>query len=69
MFTLNSITTSWKSSNQDTAVDSTTKSEYIAASEVAKEAAWKRKFITELEVVPSLVDLIPLYFDNNGAIA
>ena len=38
------------------------------ASEAAKEAVWIRKFISELEVVPSNVDLEPLYCDNNGAI-
>ena len=28
-----------------------------------------RKFISELGVVPSIVDPVPLYCDNNGAIA
>ena len=50
-------------------MNSTTESEYIAASEVAKEVVWIRKFIAELGVVPSIVDLISLYCDNNGAIA
>ena len=35
----------------------------------AKEADWIRKFIYELGVVPSIVDLILLYYDDNGAIA
>ena len=39
------------------------------SSEAAKEAVWIRKFIVELGVVPNIVDLIPLYCDNNGAIA
>ena len=47
-------------------MDSTTESEYIAASEAAKEAVWIKKFITELGVVPIIVDLIPLYCDKNG---
>ena len=38
------------------------------ASKVAKEAVWIRKFISELGVVPSIVDPVPLYCDNNGAI-
>ena len=49
--------------------DSTTESEYIAASEAAKEAVWIRKFITGLGVVPSILDPIELFCDNNGAIA
>ena len=40
----------------------------IVAFEVAKEAALIRKFIVELGVVSSIVDLIPLYCDNNGVI-
>ena len=43
--------------------------EYIATSEVTKEAIWIRKFIVELGLLPSIIDLIPLYCDNNGAIA
>ena len=49
--------------------DSTTESEYIVASEAAKEAIWIRKFITGLEVVPIILDPIELFCDNNGAIA
>ena len=60
---------SWKSFKQETTADSTTEAEYIAASEAAKEAVWIKKFITELGVVPSIVSPIPLYCDNNGAIA
>ena len=60
---------SWKSFKQETTADSTTEAEYIAASEAAKEAVWIKKFITELGVVPSIVGPIPLYCDNNGAIA
>ena len=41
---------SWKSSKQDTVADSTTDSEYIAASEAAKEAVWIRRFIFGLEL-------------------
>ncbi|KAK8593699.1 hypothetical protein V6N12_045774 [Hibiscus sabdariffa] len=60
---------SWKSSKQDTIVDSTIEAEYIAASEAAKEAVWIKKFISELGVVPSISDAIELHCDNNGAIA
>ena len=69
MFCLNDGSVSWKSSKQDTVVDSTTEAEYITASEATKEAVWIRKFITELGVVPSIANPIELYCDNNGAIA
>ncbi|KAL4368275.1 hypothetical protein GQ457_05G028000 [Hibiscus cannabinus] len=49
--------------------DSTTEAEYIAASEIAKEAVWIKKFITGLGVIPSISDVVDLYCDNNGAIA
>ena len=54
---------------KETTADSTTEAEYIAASDTAKEAVWIKKFITELGVVPSIVDPIPVYCDNNGAVA
>ncbi|KAI5417802.1 hypothetical protein KIW84_042426 [Lathyrus oleraceus] len=56
-------------SKQDTVADSTTEAECIAASSAAKEAVWIKKFISELGIVPSIVDPIGLYYDNNGAIA
>ena len=66
---MNGGAVSWKSSKQSTIADSTIEAEYIAASEAAKEAVWMRKFIAELEVVPSIIDPITVYCDNNGAIA
>ena len=60
---------SWKSSKQSTVADSTTEAEYIALSDAAKEAVWIKKFVSELEVVPSIADPVELYCDNNGAIA
>ena len=47
--------------------DSTMEAKYIAASEAAKEAFWYKKFVVEIEIMPS--DAIPLYCDNNGTIA
>ena len=52
IFTLCGGAVSWKSSKQETTADSTTESEYIAASEAAKEAVWIKKFIT-LEWFPA----------------
>ncbi|KAG8492989.1 hypothetical protein CXB51_012658 [Gossypium anomalum] len=51
---------SWKSSKQSTVANSTTEAEYITASEAAKEAVRIKKFITGLEVVPSISDAIEL---------
>ena len=69
IFILNGGAVSWKSSKQDTTADSTTEAEYIAASDAAKEAVWMKKFISELGSVPSIELPVPLYCDNNGAIA
>ncbi|KAK8708436.1 hypothetical protein V6N13_059478 [Hibiscus sabdariffa] len=69
VFCLNGGAVSWKSSKQDTVANSTTKAEYIAASEAEKEAVRIKKFVTELWVVPSILDAMELYCDNNGAIA
>ena len=64
---LNSGAVSWKSSKQETNADSTIEVEYIMASEATTEAIWIRKFIPKLGVVPRIIDLVPLYCDNNGA--
>ena len=58
-----------KSSKQETTADSMTEAEYIAVSIAAKEIVWIKTFINKLGVVPSIVGPIPLYCDNNGAIA
>ncbi|KAK9006690.1 hypothetical protein V6N11_019024 [Hibiscus sabdariffa] len=69
VFYLNGGAVSWKSSKQDTIANSTTEAEYITASEAAKEVFWIKKFISELVVVPSILDVVGLHCDNNGAIA
>ncbi|KAL0386218.1 UNVERIFIED_CONTAM: Retrovirus-related Pol polyprotein from transposon TNT 1-94 [Sesamum radiatum] len=56
VFKLNGGVVAWKSSKQDTTVDSTTEVEYIAASEAAKKAVWTKNYIHELGVVPSIVE-------------
>ena len=68
VFCLNGGAVSWKSSKQSTIANSTTEAEYIATSDAAKEAVWIKKFITDLEVVPSITNLVDVYCDNNGAI-
>ena len=68
VFKLNGGVVNWKSSKQETTTDSTTEVEYIVASEVAKEDVWIRKFISELGVVPNIVDPIPPYCDNNESL-
>ncbi|KAK8676152.1 hypothetical protein V6N13_034206 [Hibiscus sabdariffa] len=53
--------------------DSRSQSSFVfclnGASEAAKEVVWIKKFISELGVVPSILDDVGLYCDNNGAIA
>ncbi|KAK8676583.1 hypothetical protein V6N13_142157 [Hibiscus sabdariffa] len=48
VFCLNGGTVSWKSSKQDIVADYTTKAEYIAASEAAKETVWIKKVHIEI---------------------
>ena len=43
--------------------------EYIATCDAVKEGIWMKKFISKLEVVPSVELSIPLYCDKNKAIA
>ncbi|KAK9020300.1 hypothetical protein V6N11_054789 [Hibiscus sabdariffa] len=69
VFCLSGGAVSWKSSKQETVADSTTKAEYVSASEATKEDVWIKEFILELRVVPSILYAVGLYCDNNGAIA
>ncbi|URE04495.1 hypothetical protein MUK42_34010 [Musa troglodytarum] len=68
VFTVNGGTVYWKSSKQDTTADSITEAEYIAVTEAAKEGVWMKRFITDLGVIPSSDELIPLYCDKYGTI-
>ena len=54
---------------QQTVADSTTETEYIAASEAANEAVWMKKFITELNVILEIENPVPLYYDNTRVVA
>src|SRR3954464_5997345 len=68
VFILNGGAVSWKSSKQETLVDSTTEVEYLAASKASKEGVWIRDFIFLLGVVPDSANPLDLYCDNSGAI-
>ena len=58
---------SWRSFKQPIIAYLIIKVEYIVASKAAKEAFWFKKFIVELDVMPS--DVITLHCDNNDIIA
>ena len=49
--------------------DSVCEAEYIAASDATKEVVWLRKFIIELEIIPSIDGPVLLYCDSSNAIA
>ncbi|KAL0285674.1 UNVERIFIED_CONTAM: hypothetical protein Sradi_7168300 [Sesamum radiatum] len=68
LFKLNGGVVARKSSKQATTVDSTTEAEYIAASKAAKEAIWMKNYIQESAVVPSIVEPVVIFCDNNGTI-
>jgi len=69
VFLLNGGAITWKSSKQETVADSTCESEYIAASEAAKEAQWLKNFIGDFGVVPSIQESIEIFCDNEGAVS
>ena len=69
VFTLGGGAISWRTVKQSSIVDSTMESEYIATSEVAKEAVWLKNFLMDLGVVPSVQSAITLYHDNSEAAA
>ena len=68
VFTLNGGAIYWRSVKQTCIADSTTEAEYVAASEAAKEAVWLKKFLMDLQVIPSADRPITLYCDNSGVI-
>ena len=69
VFTLNGGAISWKSSKQETVADSTCESEYIAASEAAKEAIWLKNFIGDLGVVPAIKEPMEIFCDSESVVA
>ena len=69
VFTLNGGAIGWRSVKQTCVADSTTEAEYVAASEAAKEAVWLKKFLLDLQVIPSADRPITRYYDNSRAVA
>ena len=69
MFTLNGGAICWRSVKQTCVADSTTEVEYVATFKAAKEAVWLKKFLLDLQVIPSADRPITLYCDNSGAVA
>jgi hypothetical protein len=69
VFVMNGGAITWKSSKQKVVAQSITEAEYIAASKAAQEAAWMKKFISDLGIIPSAKDPIEILCDNEGAIA
>ncbi|GKD04212.1 hypothetical protein Tco_1179186 [Tanacetum coccineum] len=59
----------WKITKQSIFATSSTDVEYIAAFNASKEAAWIRKFISGLGVVPTIEEPINMYCDNTRVIA
>ncbi|GJY32692.1 hypothetical protein Tco_0417161 [Tanacetum coccineum] len=68
VFVLNGGIVDCKSTKQSIFATSSTKAEYIAASDASKEAVWVRKFIYGLCVVPKIEEPIKMYCNNIGAI-
>nr|GEX04222.1 retrovirus-related Pol polyprotein from transposon TNT 1-94 [Tanacetum cinerariifolium] len=68
VFVLNGGAVDWKSTKQSIFVTSSAETEYIAACDAFKEAVWIRKFISGLDVIPTIEEPIKMYYDNTEAI-
>ncbi|GJV45119.1 MEI2-like protein 2 [Tanacetum coccineum] len=68
VFVLNGGVVDWKSTKQSIFATSSAEAEYIAASDVSKEAVWVRKFISGLDIFPIIEEPIKMYCDNTEAI-
>ncbi|GKD37076.1 hypothetical protein Tco_1257283 [Tanacetum coccineum] len=65
---LNGGAIEWKSTKQSIFATSSTDTEYIAAFDASKEDVWIHKFISGLDVVPTIEEPINMYCDNTRAI-
>ncbi|GKD43785.1 hypothetical protein Tco_1268430 [Tanacetum coccineum] len=68
MFLIYGGAVDWKSTKQSIFITSSAEAEYITAYDASKEAVWVRKFIFGLGVVPTIKELINMYYDNTRAI-
>ena len=69
VFVLNGGAIAWGSGKQSVVAQSSTESEYIAASDAAREAAWIKKYVDDLGVVPTIQDPLEILCDNESTIA
>ena len=63
---LRSRVVSWRSCKQSVLADSTTKAEYVAATEATKEIVWLRKILEDLQI--KQMHSTPVITDNTSAI-
>nr|GEU83517.1 retrotransposon protein, putative, Ty1-copia subclass [Tanacetum cinerariifolium] len=68
VFLVNGGAIDWKSVKQSIFTTLFAEAGYIASYDASKEAAWVRKFIFRLGVVPTIEEPINMYCDNTGAI-
>ena len=69
VFTLGGGAITWRSVKVSCIADSTMEAEYVVAYEVAKEAVWLKKFLSDLGVIRIEQVPITLFCDNSGVIA
>nr|GEZ39685.1 retrovirus-related Pol polyprotein from transposon TNT 1-94 [Tanacetum cinerariifolium] len=68
VFILNGGTVDWKSSKQSTTAMSATEAKYIAALKATMETVWIRKFISGLDIVPTINEPIRMFCDNSATL-
>nr|GEV38689.1 retrotransposon protein, putative, Ty1-copia subclass [Tanacetum cinerariifolium] len=68
VFVLNGGVVDWKRAKQSIFATSSTKVEYIVVFDAFKEDVCVRKFISGLDVVPTIEEPISMYYDNTRAI-
>ena len=63
IYYLNVATVSWPSKKAKTVAVFSTKAEYIALSNILKQAIWMKKFINDLQAL-DCIDKFPMLSDN-----
>ena len=69
VFTLGGAAISWRSVKQSGIANSTMETKYVTTCEVAKEAVWLKKFLSDLGIVRIEKVSITLFCNNSGAVA